>query len=250
MAKGSTAKKGSTVTNTAPTAPAAPAAPVTLPALDDNGRAWLAYVGQTNEAGSFASIEKAVADALGGYLDVNYSAPDAEGKFPAMLSDAGRAALAPAAAPAPVAPAAPAPAPAPAPAAAAAPSAAPTPAAEAPKQTRTIIPPPEGGFEIATGLAVPAAIGGGRGKRSFMPFDSIPVGGAFFVPVDEKRNLSVLMKSVSSSASTATDRSKKNTPNDLRFFACRKLLDGHAAGFSEKWKGVQGVGVYRVASAG
>jgi len=252
MAKASNSKRGNqTVTTTTPAE--TPAAPAPTPApLDENGGKWLVHIQGVNAAGQYAMIGKDVADALAGYVDVNFATPDASGNFPAILTDLGTATLAamqaPAPAPVPAAPApVPAPVPAPAPAPVASAPAAPQPA-PAPQTREPVAVVPPGGFDFVMGLTPPAAAGGGRGKRSNLPLDQMPLGAAIFVPVTGENTLAKLMKSVSAIASTATDRSKKNTPNDPKFFACRKFVDGKAAGFGDKWAGVQGVGVYRVAA--
>lgn len=239
--------------------PAAPA-PVAGVSLGDNERKWLEYIVATNAGGTFPYIAMALARALVGYVEINQSAPDAEGNFPAQATEAGKRLVAPVApapevqgspmfAAQPATDAVPTPAPVPTPAAAPSPAlmfpaapggVAPAPA-PAPKATRPRLPVPEGGYVVVADIPIPPASTAFRGRTSQYPFDTMAMGTAFFVPDSDIKSGTELSKSLSSSASSATDRSKKT--GEVRQFMVRKVDDGKA--FGPQFAGKSGVGVWR-----
>jgi hypothetical protein len=245
--------------------PAAPA-PVAGVSLDENAEKWLVYIVNTNAAGQFPNIGIDLARALVGFVEINQSAPDGEGNFPAQATDAGRARVAskaaptpapapdiqgspvfaatPAAAPvaAPTIPGGPGPTPGVAQMFPAAPGGvAPVAPAAAPAASRPRLPVPEGGYAVIENIPIPAASSATRGAKSTYPFDTMAMGASFFVADSDIRKGTALSKSLSSSASSATDRSKKT--GETRQFLVRRVDDGKPWG--EQFAGKSGVGVWR-----
>lgn len=169
----------------------APVAPDAAPADAGINLQHLTHIvtATTSAAGfCFSPSDVSAPLAAAGLVEVKADVQDDNGDYATRATDAGVAYVAQAAGPfggATAAPAVQATWTPTAPVAAPVAPAVAAPAAAAPQ--RTITKPPEGGFKVVLGITPPPLVRSFGARQSVYPFDTLPVGGSFFVIATEQR---------------------------------------------------------------